>query len=310
MAITKHTVLFFQAGKDSINRKAAMDLQSQFDSVIKSPKEDTEIDMWIDSPGGDAHATYKMWLDLRSRARKLRAWVPDYAKSAATLFVLGFDEIYMGPSAELGPLDVQIEHPDRENITISALDVANSLEYLSRFSLEFAINGGACMVQCTHLQRTDVLREILPFAAKMIEPCVDKIDPHLTRRAVYQLKVAEHYAERMLEGRNVPKGQLDGDSAENLIRQMVHEYPVHECVIGRQEARDLGLPIFDAEVRPEWPAIKAIYEKFMAGKDSLVVVLPPDTPKVRIATKPKPAKSRLRVTKKAKKKTTEKRDEE
>ena len=75
---------------------------------IESPKECTEIDVWLDSPGGKANAAYKIALLLRSRAAKLRVVVSDYAKSAATLLVLAADEIYMAGAAELGPLDAQI----------------------------------------------------------------------------------------------------------------------------------------------------------------------------------------------------------
>lgn len=77
-----------------------------------------------------------MFLDLQYRCRKLRAVVPDYAKSAATLFLLGVDEFFMAPSAELGPLDAQIEYPDREGVTVSALDVSKALGFLGDFAAD------------------------------------------------------------------------------------------------------------------------------------------------------------------------------
>ena len=90
----------------------------------------TEIDLWLESPGGDAHVSYKIALLLRSYTPKLRVIVPDYAKSAATLLSLAADEIYMARAAELGPLDAQIGY-EKEGMTISALDRARSLEDLA-----------------------------------------------------------------------------------------------------------------------------------------------------------------------------------
>jgi hypothetical protein len=103
---------------------------------------------------------------------------------------------------------------------------------------------------------------------------VAKIDPHLTRRAVSQLKVAEHYAIRMLAERNVPKQfQLSVQSATALVQRLVNEYPIHEFVIGREEARLLGLPVYDAEASyPRWAEAKASHEEFMASERAVVDV--------------------------------------
>src|SRR5438128_2243993 len=118
-------LILFQSGNDDINRGLLLNIQDRLDREIVTPPNQTEIDIWIESPGGDGHAAYKLILDLRSRCKRLRAVIPDYAKSAATLLALGVDTIFMSAAAELGPLDVQIEHPDpdREGTIVSALDV-------------------------------------------------------------------------------------------------------------------------------------------------------------------------------------------
>jgi ClpP class serine protease len=45
---------------------------------------------------------------LAGTDQKLRVIVPNIAKSAATLFALGADEILMGYLSELGPIDPQV----------------------------------------------------------------------------------------------------------------------------------------------------------------------------------------------------------
>ncbi len=97
-AVALYHLILFQGGRDEINRLMVQRIQTQLDREITTPREQNEIDIWIESPGGDAHAAYKLILDLRQRCKRLRAVIPDYAKSAATLLALGVDEIYMNES--------------------------------------------------------------------------------------------------------------------------------------------------------------------------------------------------------------------
>ena len=54
--------------------------------------------------------------------------VPDIAKSAATIFALGADQIVMGSPSDLGPIDPQVLVPDRGYVSakgvIAAVDDA------------------------------------------------------------------------------------------------------------------------------------------------------------------------------------------
>lgn len=273
---TIYDLILFQGrgANNHIHRTAVDKIKRKLDQVIVTPPDRTEIDIWIDSPGGDAHAAYKLGLDLRSRAKKLRAVIPDFAKSAATLIVLGVDEIYMAAGAELGPLDVQIRHPDRENKTISGLDLAGSLDYLGEFSMELAILGSASIVQYTGLTRSEVLDATLRFTAQLLRPCVEKIDPHLTRRAVYQLKVAERYAAALLDLRALPSHQkMSKGDAKNLVRRLVNEYPVHEFVISRDEALAIGLPVENIETYSHWSLVKQVHEGFSKSGGTIIEVL-------------------------------------
>lgn len=61
----------------------------------------------LGSPGGDGETAIRMVRSLQARCCKLTVVVPDMAKSAGTLLCLGADEIVMGPSGDLGPVDPQ-----------------------------------------------------------------------------------------------------------------------------------------------------------------------------------------------------------
>jgi len=66
------------------------------------------LNLILESPGGDGSQVTK-FVDLcRNQCQRFRVIVPHEAKSAATLISLGADEIIMGPSSELGPIDAQI----------------------------------------------------------------------------------------------------------------------------------------------------------------------------------------------------------
>jgi len=119
------------------------DLCVKMDDEISASPEHVTIDLWLESSGGDAHAAYKLAVLIRAYAHRLRVVVPDWAKSAATLLALAGDEIYMAPAAELGPLDAQIPKEGGLVSSISALDIARSLDDLATSSLDIAIDRGA-----------------------------------------------------------------------------------------------------------------------------------------------------------------------
>lgn len=74
-----------------------------------SPKQN--VDLLLQSPGGDIDAAEKIVYMCREIAGEFRVIVPEYAKSAATLIALASDEVVMGLASELGPIDAQLTGP-------------------------------------------------------------------------------------------------------------------------------------------------------------------------------------------------------
>lgn len=74
------------------------------------PSEDLHV--MLATPGGDGETAIRLARQAQSRCRTLTVIVPDQAKSAGTLFVLGADHVYMGPTSDLGPVDPQFLLPD------------------------------------------------------------------------------------------------------------------------------------------------------------------------------------------------------
>lgn len=248
------------------------------DSDVDSPKEDTLIDLWLDSPGGDANAAYKLFLYLRSKCSCLRVIVPEYAKSAATLITIGADVIYMSESAELGPLDAQIPHPDREGHIVSSLSGANSLEHLTRLGVELSVMLGPQLIDITGLPRGEVLSRILEYNSAIMAPVVSKLDPQLIHEASEALQVTKKYAELIMSTKSDNSNSLSPGRIRKIANSLVTDYPTHGFVIDRRELDKLGIRTISIEEHPLWKTIKKIFDDLYSnGKPGIINFTKSDT---------------------------------
>jgi hypothetical protein len=197
----------------------------------------------VDSPGGYAQAAYQIASLFRRHCGGFVAVVPRYAKSAATLLILGATDIYMGFDAEIGPLDAQLMDPDREEYG-SALNEVQALERLHSSALEEIDRTMALMLGRTGKKIDSILPLVLDYWAKVMRPLLEKIDTvHLTQQSRI-LKVAEDYAVRLLATKY---GQF---RAQMIASHLVNHYSEHRFVIDRDEAGGpnlLDLPVATPE---------------------------------------------------------------
>jgi hypothetical protein len=77
------------------------------------------LDLVLHSPGGNPVATESIVQLLRSRFTPIRVFVPNVAKSAATMLALSADEIGMDERGELGPIDPQMVLTSDQQVIIS-----------------------------------------------------------------------------------------------------------------------------------------------------------------------------------------------
>jgi len=71
-------------------------------------KANKDLDLLLQSPGGDIDVAEKIIYLCRNNTKSFRVIVAESAKSAATLIALAADEIVMGYTSELGPIDPQV----------------------------------------------------------------------------------------------------------------------------------------------------------------------------------------------------------
>ncbi|MCY4515139.1 MAG: hypothetical protein OXC69_08425 [Candidatus Tectomicrobia bacterium] len=80
-----------------------------FVDLLHNVPEGQSLDLLLHTTGGSIDAAEKLMGMLRNHVRtaELRIIVPDFAKSAGTLMVLGADSVIMSSMSELGPIDPQ-----------------------------------------------------------------------------------------------------------------------------------------------------------------------------------------------------------
>lgn len=185
----------------------------------------------IDSPGGYAESAYEIARLFQRHCGGFTPVVPRYAKSAATLLVLG-GTLIMGEDAELGPLDAQIFDPEREEM-LSALNEVQALERLHLQAVEEVDLMMPLLQGRTNKKVSTLLPMVLDFVASMKSPLLEKLDTvHYTQQARV-LKEAEDYAVRLLQ-----RTGSDERTAQEIPSRLVNRYPDHSFVIDREEAAE------------------------------------------------------------------------
>lgn len=258
MADPKRFLLVWLDHRRALDRDTLSPIRREIEDQVNAPPEQVEIDLWLESPGGDAHAAYKLATMLRTAASKVRVVVPDFAKSAATLLALVGDETYLAPAADLGPLDAQM--PDEGSFTgsISALNIARAADEVARDAVDMAVLGGADLFAITGLSREQTIDAMLRFSAAFSEPLVRQLDPKVVHHAKQMLKVTAQYAERLLR-------DVGNSNANGIAKALVEDFPTHGYAITRREAVDLGLPIRSLEQYEFADQVRDIHRKAEDG---------------------------------------------
>src|SRR5215470_16827262 len=221
-----------------------------------------DLDLVIQSSGGDIHAAYQMMTLLRGRMSgegELVACVPGRAQSSATLLCLGADKIMLGESGALGPLDAQIRIGVTDVGTpdyASALHLLKGLNRLQRFSLETFDEAAACLYEHNVSRNEDILRYSIDFSRAVTAPLFERIESQNIGYWDQMLLTGEAYGCRLLKRSKLLKDDAELNRAEH-IRQVIHhlvfDYPSHETVIDRDELvneLDLSAELIEPRLRP------------------------------------------------------------
>ncbi len=198
------------------------------------------IDLFILSPGGFSDPAFKiarLCQDYTQDGGRFSVLIPYYAKSAATILALGADEIIMGPSSELGPIDPQIQIMDKDGRKkmVPLLALRDALKFIK-----------------------DELKEN-PSLTGMYWPQMESIDVMSLGHYNREIESAKQYAIQLLQTRMFKE---EASKAESTAEKLVDFYKNHRYVIDRKEAKEkLELKIIDAKP-DEWEAIWQLHKLY------------------------------------------------
>ncbi|MBA2283081.1 MAG: hypothetical protein H0W25_17865 [Acidimicrobiia bacterium] len=230
----------------SMTRDDVLPLVDLFHTV----PEGSNIDLMLQTPGGDVDAAEKMASMLRKRVgpeSEFRVIVPDYAKSAGTLIALASDTILMSDSSELGPVDPQLPLPDgsgRANLR----------------PVQSYVDGHDALVELVNQE---------PNAAGY-RLMLDKYDPTTIDLCRKVLERSTRLAEELLKGGmfRPPRGGNFTGVARDLSDNK--KWLWHGAPIDHKEAERLGLAVtYLAPRDPNWEQYWNLYcEQRLALNDS------------------------------------------
>lgn len=209
-----------------------------FEEMLFDADPEQDLHVMLDTPGGDGETALRLIRQAQSRCRELTVVVPDRAKSAGTLFALGADRIYMGPTSDLGPVDPQVYLPNGSfaaaQAIIAAVEEAERRiqQHPTTYALHAALLSDitALMVQQARdaMDRTgDLVREALS--------CVRSRSPDEVERL-----------------------------ADTLQKHLVGESTDHGTIVSASDAKRYGLPIDEADPKGNrWRAVWRLWAKYL-----------------------------------------------
>jgi hypothetical protein len=197
-----------------------------------------QLDVLIQSGGGDIHHAHRCLRVLRRSAVKVTALIPFWCKSAATYLALGTDEILFGSDGELGPLDTQMGDPSGSTERRSALNEFRSLEYIRNHALE-TLNMLFLFMMDKQMDVPYALDRAQESIGRFVTPLYNQVRSQNLGQYYRYLTIGEEYGKRVM-GRWGYADRSEEDIT-TMVKRLVWDYPAHEFVIDLKEAQEIGL---------------------------------------------------------------------
>ena len=200
-----------------------------------------DLHMILDSPGGDGETAVRMVRSAQARCRELSVIVPDQAKSAGTILLLGAHHILMGPTSDLGPVDPQFPIGiEGSQELVSAKDIIAAVENAEK---AVAADANTYPIHASLLSDVSALkvqqaRSALARTDDLVEEAL-KSHPSRSAREVQELK-------------------------KKLKEPLIDLPKDHSAVVGASDAQAAGLPVKQVDpASPQWQLIWRLYAKYL-----------------------------------------------
>lgn len=215
------------------------DSSTLLNECLESVDHSKPLHLMLRSPGGDPETAIRLIRMCHGASSSFHVVVPEQAKSAATIMSLGADQIIMGPTSDLGPIDPQVFVPDRGFVSAKDLIAA----------YDNAVNAAAAAPNTAHFQAA----------------LLGGIDATLVQFARSAYARTSDIARQAIES----NGNLGTDQIENLCSSiqgpLIEEPKTHGAVVGAHEARNAGLQVELLKMQDDqWKLIQQLWTRYFA----------------------------------------------
>jgi len=187
-----------------------------FNEVLQTFSQEKKIYLFVKSSGGDGKASLRIVNLLRQQTNNLIALVPLECASAATMMVLGANEIQMGGLAYLSAVDTSLTHElspvDKNNalVSVSQDELSRVIKLWNKESKKADANPYAALYNYVHPL---VVGAVDRASSLSIKICKDILSYHLK----------------------------DDSKADQISNNLNSSYPSHSYPIMLREAQKIGL---------------------------------------------------------------------
>lgn len=275
-----NVITYLSSTRANLESQMAMDVipfMYEHLRAIETPREETRIDLFLHSNGGDGIVPWRLVPLIREKCSRFCVLVPHLAYSAATLTALGADAVVMHPLGCLGPTDPTVandfnpRHPQNPN-QLLGISVEDVHSYMGLVKEDVGIRHEEELVQAFAI----LARKVHPLALGNV------------KRATSQSRMM---GEKLLSLRK--DETMDAHDVKELIEGLTSQLYFHGHPINRIEARqDLRLSFVEDATPEVEDAMWALYvayvdemklnEPFQPAQEAYAVqsIAPPQPPQV------------------------------
>jgi len=239
-------------GPFSASRMAEDAVRPLYEHLLSLETKSEKIDLFIYSRGGNVSIPWRIVSMFREFCSKFSVIVPYKAHSAATLLSLGADEIVMGKKAELGPIDP----------TLVKLTADQAVSLPQEISVEDVNSFISFVRERANINDQSALAQLVSILANHLTPLtlgsVNRQNSHIRLVARKLLTLRE---EKLEEAKIV-----------SIIETLTEKIYSHGHAIGRNEAKEIGLPV----KMPDEKLEKAIWKLYLEYENLLELNEPID----------------------------------
>lgn len=210
-----------------------------FEATLFDADPDMDLHIIFCTLGGDGETALRLVRQAQSRCKELTVIVPDQAKSAGTLFALGADHIYMGPTSDLGPIDPQFQL-SKGSPLVAGKTIINAVEDAERRIQENP---------AIYPLHTALFADITAIVVQQAREAIGRTEDQLKEVLSY---VSSRSDDKVSSLVNDLRGPLIKDSQS------------HGTFISANVAIDLGLPVKELVPHDEqWQRIWRLWTKYV-----------------------------------------------